>query len=60
MYGLLAFAYMLPGRWEVVSAPAEAEAGSEAAPGIEIILRHPAAAIGYLLGSPADAARPLR
>jgi hypothetical protein len=34
--------FLLPGRWEVVTAPAEAEAGSEAAPGIEIILRHPA------------------
>ena len=35
--------FLLPGQWEVVSAPAEAVAGSETARGIEIILRHPAA-----------------
>jgi hypothetical protein len=35
--------FLLPGRWEVLSAPADAVAGSETAPGIEIILRHPAA-----------------
>ena len=34
--------FLLPGRWEVVSAPAEAMAGSETEAGIEIILRHPA------------------
>ena len=33
--------FLLPGQWEVVSAPAEAVAGSETAPGIEIVLRHP-------------------
>jgi hypothetical protein len=33
--------FLLPGQWEVVSAPAEAVAGSETAAGIEIILRHP-------------------
>jgi hypothetical protein len=33
--------FLLPGQWEVVSAPAEAVAGSETATGIEIILRHP-------------------
>jgi len=36
--------FLLPGRWEVVSAPSEAAAGAEGEPGIEIILRHPAAA----------------
>jgi hypothetical protein len=35
--------FLLPGQWEVVSAPAEAVAGPEAGNGIEIILRHPAA-----------------
>ena len=35
--------FLLPGQWEVVSAPAEAVAGSETGRGIEIILRHPAA-----------------
>jgi hypothetical protein len=34
--------FLLPGHWAVVSAPAEAVAGSETARGIEIILRHPA------------------
>ncbi len=34
--------FLLPGQWEVVSAPAEAEAGAETRPGIEIVLRHPA------------------
>jgi hypothetical protein len=34
--------FLLPGQWEVLSAPADAVAGSETAPGIEIILRHPA------------------
>jgi hypothetical protein len=34
--------FLLPGHWEVVSAPPEAVAGSETAKGIEIILRHPA------------------
>lgn len=33
--------FLLPGQWEVVSAPADAAAGSETAAGIEIILRHP-------------------
>ncbi len=33
--------FLLPGQWEVVSAPAEALAGSESSAGIEIILRHP-------------------
>jgi hypothetical protein len=33
--------FLLPGQWEVVSAPAEVEAGPETRPGIEIILRHP-------------------
>ena len=36
--------FLLPGQWEVVSAPAEAVAGSENAGGVEIILRHPGAA----------------
>ena len=35
--------FLLPGQWEVVSAPADAVAGSETAGGIEIILSHPAA-----------------
>ncbi len=35
--------FLLPGHWEVVSAPPEAIAGSETAPGIEIVLRHPVA-----------------
>ena len=35
--------FLLPGQWEVVSAPAEAVAGPETGGGIEIILRHPAA-----------------
>jgi hypothetical protein len=35
--------FLLPGQWEVVSAPAEAVAGSETGRGIEIIFRHPAA-----------------
>jgi hypothetical protein len=35
--------FLLPGQWEVVSAPPDAVAGSETARGIEIILRHPAA-----------------
>jgi hypothetical protein len=35
--------FLLPGQWEVLSAPTEAVAGSETAQGIEIILRHPAA-----------------
>jgi hypothetical protein len=34
--------FLLPGVWEVVSAPADVEAGPETRPGIEIILRHPA------------------
>lgn len=34
--------FLLPGQWEVVRAPVDAIAGSETAPGIEIILRHPA------------------
>jgi hypothetical protein len=34
--------FLLPGHWEVVSAPAEVEAGPESRAGIEIILRHPA------------------
>ena len=38
---VLAGEFLLPGQWEVVSAPAEALAGSENAPEIEIILRHP-------------------
>ncbi len=33
--------FLLPGQWEVVSAPPDAVAGSETARGIEIILRHP-------------------
>lgn len=33
--------FLLPGQWEVVSAPAEAVAGPETSPGIEIVLRHP-------------------
>lgn len=36
--------FLLPGQWEVVSAPAEALAGSETGPGIRIVLRHPAPA----------------
>lgn len=36
--------FLLPGQWEVVSAPAEALAGSEDGTGIDIILRHPTAA----------------
>jgi hypothetical protein len=36
--------FLLPGQWEVASAPSEAVAGSETGPGIEIVLRHPAAA----------------
>ncbi len=36
--------FLLPGRWEVVSAPAEASAGSETSAGIEIILRRSAPA----------------
>ena len=43
---VLAGEFLLPGQWEVVSAPAEAMAGSENAPGIEIILRHPIPATG--------------
>jgi hypothetical protein len=35
--------FLLPGQWEVLSAPTEAVAGSETAPGIEIVLRRPAA-----------------
>ena len=35
--------FLLPGQWEVVTAPPDAVAGSDTAPGIEIILRHPAA-----------------
>lgn len=34
--------FLLPGQWEVVSAPAEAVAGAESTAGVEIILRHPA------------------
>ncbi len=34
--------FLLPGQWEVLSAPTDAVAGSETASGIEIILRHPA------------------
>jgi hypothetical protein len=34
--------FLLPGQWEVVSAPADVEAGPESRAGIEIILRHPA------------------
>jgi hypothetical protein len=34
--------FLLPGQWEIVSAPAEAQAGSGQAPAIEIILRRPA------------------
>jgi hypothetical protein len=37
--------FLLPGRWEVVNAPAEAPARSENAAGIEIILRHAAPSI---------------
>jgi hypothetical protein len=37
--------FLLPGQWEVLSAPADAVAGSERSPGIEIILRHPPAII---------------
>jgi hypothetical protein len=33
--------FLLPGQWEVVSAPVEVEAGPETRPGMEIILRHP-------------------
>ncbi len=33
--------FLLPGHWEVVSAPAEVEAGPETRPGVEIVLRHP-------------------
>jgi hypothetical protein len=33
--------FLLPGQWEVVSAPAEVEAGPETRPGITIVLRHP-------------------
>jgi hypothetical protein len=33
--------FLLPGVWEVVSAPAQVEAGPETRPGVEIILRHP-------------------
>jgi hypothetical protein len=37
--------FLFPGRWEVVSAPARVQAEREgAAPGIEVILRHPAPA----------------
>ena len=36
--------FLLPGKWEVVRSPADALAGSEAAAGVEIILRHPPAA----------------
>jgi hypothetical protein len=36
--------FLLPGRWEVASAPSEAVAGSETGPGIVIVLRHPATA----------------
>ena len=35
--------FLLPGHWEVLTAPAEAVAGAETAPAIEIILRHPGA-----------------
>jgi hypothetical protein len=35
--------FLLPGHWEVTSAPSEAVAGPESAPGIEIVLRHPVA-----------------
>ena len=34
--------FLLPGQWEVVSAPVEVEAGPETRPGIEIVLRRPA------------------
>jgi hypothetical protein len=34
--------FLLPGQWEVVSAPAEVEAGPETGPGIAIVLRRPA------------------
>jgi len=33
--------FLLPGQWELVSAPSQAAAGSETAPGINIILRNP-------------------
>lgn len=33
--------FLLPGQWEVVSAPAEVEAGPESRPGIVIVLRRP-------------------
>ena len=36
--------FLLPGAWEVISAPAEALAGPEGGAGVEIILRHPAPA----------------
>jgi hypothetical protein len=33
--------FLLPGQWEVVSAPAEVEAGPDTSPGIVIVLRRP-------------------
>jgi hypothetical protein len=33
--------FLLPGQWEVVSAPADVVAGPESSPGVEIVLRHP-------------------
>ena len=42
-FKVLTAEFLLPGRWEVVTAPAEAVAGSEAAGGVEVVLRHPAA-----------------
>lgn len=36
--------FLLPGQWEVASAPAQALAGSENGAGIKIILRHPSPA----------------
>ncbi|HJR15247.1 MAG TPA: hypothetical protein VJ808_00215, partial [Gemmatimonadales bacterium] len=43
MVSILTKEFLLPGQWEVVSAPAEALASSEDGPGIDIILRHPTA-----------------
>jgi hypothetical protein len=37
--------FLLPGQWELVSAPAEAQAGSETAAGVDIVLRHPGPAV---------------
>jgi hypothetical protein len=33
--------FLLPGQWEILSAPAEVEAGSETRPGVAIVLRRP-------------------